>query len=391
MRELLAALGQAAVHHGNQLTYLLPLAVPAAAMWGIFYDHPVSGSERLVLTGFAIAQAGALCWIRRSPAGAVAAVSAIHLAATVVLDQHLLFGVLVSAYAAASRGGGRERSVAGWLALIVILAKCLIPLEVSRTHLLDSFFLLGTFGGFWLSGWYEASRRDYMAALHERSELLEREREVVQRRAADAERAKLVRDLHDILNHSITAMVLDAEAGEQTGDERAARATLRRVATTGRDSLGELRRLLGILRAAPDGTSREATTPRPDLSLLDQLVATIPEGGPRVRLEREGSARPVDASIEVAAYRVVQESLTNVIKHAGAVDVLIRLTHRLDRLDILVHNAPSTVPTKWPATRGTGLVGMRERVTLLGGSLQVGPSDDGGFALAVTLPLAMRP
>lgn len=146
--------------------------------------------------------------------------------------------------------------------------------------------------------------------------------------------------------------------------------------------------VLGFLAFWVGGTPDELRPP-PTLDQIEELVALIPEGGPRVTLERQGQVRPADTSIELAAYRVVQESLTNVAKHAGEVDTGVRLTYLPDSLEIEVHNALPGARRR-RSTPGTGLVGMRERVELLGGTLHAGTNDDGGFTVYATLPLRQQ-
>ncbi|MEV4018940.1 ATP-binding protein [Nonomuraea angiospora] len=177
-------------------------------------------------------------------------------------------------------------------------------------------------------------------------------------------------------------MVLDAEAAADTREKM--EETLRRVAHTGRESLAELRRLLGVLREAPPGHNPLA--PPLKLEQLDDLIAALPPGGPRVRLERQGAIRQVDASIEQAAYRVVQEALTNVAKHAGPVDVRVILAYEPARLTIRVTNPVRGAAATIGNGAGVGLIGMRERVELLGGSVKA-TGEGGTFNLCATLPL----
>ncbi|SPL88722.1 two-component system sensor kinase [[Actinomadura] parvosata subsp. kistnae] len=240
------------------------------------------------------------------------------------------------------------------------------------------------FVGFCAVGRVDARQRDRIAELQARSRLLEVERAEAERRAAERERALLARELHDILNHSVTTMVVDAEAGADTGDDM--ERTLRRVARTGRESLAELRRLLGVLREPP---GHDPLAPPPRLDQLDALLAAVPPGGPRVSLERRGEVRPADGSIELAAYRVVQEALTNAARHAGPVEVKVVLDYAPSRLSIQVTNPVSDVPGTIGNGAGVGLVGMRERVELLGGTVHAGRAGD-VFEVRATLPLRSR-
>ncbi|MFB6720896.1 sensor histidine kinase [Kribbella sp. NPDC056345] len=329
-----------------------------------------------------LAQTVALTWARRFPAAMMLVIIAMEAALFWVSHSVLTFGVIIAAYYAASWGDRRQRIVA----LSAGLGYCAVAVALTTISNIRTLPMAGAmvmcFLGFWISGRFEASQRSRISELRETSSRLAEERAVAEQRAADRERALLARELHDILNHSVTRMVLDAEAGAETGDEAAARQTLYRVADTGRDSLAELRRLLGVLRTETPDELR----PPPDLNQLDELVDRIPSSGPQVTVDRQGEVRPADTSIELAAYRVVQESLTNVAKHAGAVPTNVRLTYLTGALEIEVVNELPRDRRQTRAVRGTGLVGLRERVELLGGTLHAGPTKT-GFAVYATLPL----
>nr|WP_225953387.1 histidine kinase [Kibdelosporangium phytohabitans] len=223
------------------------------------------------------------------------------------------------------------------------------------------------FVGFWLSGRLGARQRGRIRELEaDRAEVVRRER------------ALLARELHDILNHSVTAMVLDATAAAETGTD--VRETLDRVARTGRDSLAELRRLLGVLRASSADGGHDPLVVPPGLAQIDALVSATPLD---VTVVRHGDPGRLDASIEHAAYRVVQEALTNVVKHAGPVATVVSLAFAADQLTVsVVNERPVTAGN--PGS-GLGLVGMRERVLLVGGMLQVTPRPD-GFEVRAVLP-----
>ncbi|WP_329083871.1 MULTISPECIES: sensor histidine kinase [unclassified Streptosporangium] len=351
------------------------------------------GDTLWILLALTFTQSLVLMWYRRFPLAVLVVVGALDLVLA-LLKMPIMVGYLV----AASRLGGWGRGNRQRIGVLSGLAVLLVGLPLAVIHDGEPMTVAAVFSamavlflGFWAVGRVEGRQRARIWELQARSRRLEAERELAERRAAERERALLARELHDILNHSVTAMVLDAEAAADTGEE--AEATLRRVANTGRESLAELRRLLGVLREPPDG--HDPLVPPPRLDQLEDLVTSSPPGGPRVRLERDGDVRQVDASIELAAYRVVQESLTNVAKHAGAVDVRVVLTYSPDRLEIRVGN-----PVPGPPSRdgdggpggtpgnggGVGLIGMRERVELLGGSVRV-VRNPGDFEVRATLPL----
>ncbi|TDC23036.1 sensor histidine kinase [Kribbella albertanoniae] len=361
-----------------QVNHLVTATFPLLAAVVNFQRFDSAGVVALV---GGLAQAIALTWARRFPAAMMLVIIALEAGIFFAGGNVLTFGVIIAAYYAASWADRRGRIVA----LSAGLGYCAVAvaLSIGNTRMLPmAGAMVMCFIGFWISGRFEASQRSRISELRETSSRLAEERAVAEQRAADRERALLARELHDILNHSVTRMVLDAEAGAETGDEAAARQTLYRVADTGRDSLAELRRLLGVLRTETPDELR----PPPDLNQLDELVDRIPSSGPQVTVDRQGEVRQADTSIELAAYRVVQESLTNVAKHAGAVPTNVRLTYLTGALEIEVVNELPRDRRQTRTARGTGLVGLRERVELLGGTLHAGPTKT-GFAVYATLPL----
>jgi signal transduction histidine kinase len=209
--------------------------------------------------------------------------------------------------------------------------------------------------------------------------------------AASTERARLARELHDVVAHSLTVVVTLAEAAAASAgtDPPAARDAMGQVATTGRQALAEMRRLVGVLRTEPQDDLADLAPVR-GLDGLDGLVAGARAAGLPVRLTVSGRPRRLNAATDSTAYRIVQESLTNVLKHASspsAVDVLLRWEEQ--RLMLQVgDDGRSPVGTGEP---GHGLVGMRERMAIFGGELSAGPSTSGGWRVRATLPLLEEP
>ncbi|HET7355457.1 MAG TPA: sensor histidine kinase [Nocardioidaceae bacterium] len=204
-------------------------------------------------------------------------------------------------------------------------------------------------------------------------------------RIAAEERTRIARELHDIVAHGIGVMVLQAEgAAEVVGhDPERARRAMERVADSGRASLVELRRALGALRD-PAGA---ATAPQPGLAMLEELLATVRSTGLCVELETSGDLPGLSAGVDLAAYRVIQEALTNTLRHAEATRAHVRLHHGDDRVELEVRDDGRGVGGRDPrAHDGRGLLGMRERVGLLGGSLEAGPALGGGFQVTAVLP-----
>ncbi|WP_240809032.1 sensor histidine kinase [Microbispora catharanthi] len=204
-------------------------------------------------------------------------------------------------------------------------------------------------------------------------------------RAAERERARIARDMHDILAHAVSLMVVQAEAGPVVvrSDPDRAEKTFDAIAAAGRDAMAQLRRMLGVLKETE--ASRD---PQPTLGRLPNLVAAVSATGPRTTLTVRGRPRPVPPDLDVAAYRVVQESLTNIVKHARAASATVAVDWEDDALVITVTDDGRGPGTPNPAGGGNGLIGIRERAAACGGQAAFGPGPDGtGFRVRVRLPL----
>jgi signal transduction histidine kinase len=230
------------------------------------------------------------------------------------------------------------------------------------------------------------SRRD-RDRLVERARLLELERDQEARLAANAERARIAREMHDVVAHSLSVTVAQADGGRYAGaaDPAAALQALETISKTGRQALADMRALLGVLR--DDEAQQRA--PQPDAGQIPALVQQVGAGGLDIRFDVTGRPAPMSAGAGLAAYRIVQESLTNVLKHAGpGCKASVALRWRPDALEVWISDngrgAGATVPTG--GTPGQGLLGMRERATLYGGSLDAGPVPGGGFGVRAVLP-----
>jgi signal transduction histidine kinase len=236
------------------------------------------------------------------------------------------------------------------------------------------------------AGLYVRARADYVGGLRDRATRLERERALLARQAAGEERVRIARELHDVVAHSVSLMVVQAQALAATGDQNAEqKEALGRLANLGREALSEMHRMLGVLRLETEGAAERQ--PQPGVADLDQLVRRTGETGLDVKLVTEGEPRALPSAVDLSAYRIVQEALTNVIRHAGAehVDVVLRYAPR--ELEVIVTDdgvGPSPVNG---AAGGHGLVGMRERVVLFGGALETGSGDGArGYRVSASLP-----
>jgi signal transduction histidine kinase len=217
-----------------------------------------------------------------------------------------------------------------------------------------------------------------------RAQLAERERDVAAREAVVEERARIARELHDAIAHNVSMMVVQAGAERRVIDQEhgSTKEVLETIERIGRDALTEMRRLVGMLRS----NRADELAPQPGLSHLPTLLAQVAEAGLPVELEIEGEPRQLPVGIELSAYRIVQEALTNALKHAGEAHAIVRVRYGADSLELeIVDDGPGG---QTPVTSGGhGLAGMRERVALYGGRLDAGRRPSGGFAVRVLLPV----
>ena len=343
-------------------------------------------------TGLILAQTLPLAWRRRHPL-AVSLVTGLAtagygLAPYPDLAMPVPVGGLVGMYSVAAWGSRRAALVAGGVAAAVVAVVMSLPR--TDADLVDAAFASLGLAGAWVLGDRARVQRALAAELSDRAVRLEREREGEARRAVVSERARIARELHDVVAHHVSMMVVQAEAGPLAVERDPARAAgaFEAIAATGRQALVEMRRLLGVLRG--DGQA-PSLAPQPGLDQVPSLVEQVGRAGLEVELVVEGEKAPLPAGVELSAYRIVQEALTNAVRHAGPgrARVLVRYGER--DLELTVRDeggGGGAAPAGGPPTRsGQGLVGMRERVSLFGGELHAGPGPDGGFTVAARLPL----
>jgi signal transduction histidine kinase len=235
----------------------------------------------------------------------------------------------------------------------------------------------------WLIGDSIGTRRRYVAALEDRAERLEREREAEAARAVAEEQARIARELHDVLAHTLSVIVVQAAAARDVFASRPERAreALEAIERSGRAALDELRQLLGSVRG------EEVTfAPPPRLADLDHLLDELRESGLPVSVTIEGHPAALPEAVDLSAYRVVQEALTNTLKHARATQAEVALRWREDALEVEIRD-DGLGSTSSNGT-GHGIVGMQERLSLLGGTLAAGPATEGGFTVLARFPLA---
>lgn len=264
---------------------------------------------------------------------------------------------------------------------LVAAAVSLAALVVDGYH--GALSALVPFALAWVIGDNLGTRRAYTRALEERADRLEREREAEAARAVAEEQARIARELHDVVAHNVSVMVVQAAAANDVFETRPDRArdALRAIEATGRGALVELRRLLGAVR----GEYTEFA-PQPGLDRMDELIDAVRSAGLEIELRIDGQPGLLPAAVEVSAFRVIQEALTNVLKHSHATRAEIVLRYADTGLDVEVRD-DGTGGTVNGGGVGYGLIGMRERVAAFGGSLDAGPVPTGGFAVTARFPL----
>ncbi len=318
---------------------------------------------------------------------------------------------LGQAIAAYSLGAYRSRRIVltaggitiGLLALLVLLAPPPgydhAQPELS-TSSLEVFLSLGLLAVVLpgLLGAYVQTRRAYTAELIDRADRLAREREERARRAVIDERARIARELHDEAAHHLSSIVVQAGAAERIveDDPEAAREALRFIRTQGKGTLDSMRQLIGVLRIDRDADVRR---PQPTLTRLPSLLEEARAAGTDVTWTQDGQPRPLPLTVDLAAYRTIQEGINNARRHAPGAAVHVRLHYLDDQVDVEVVNPPPPEPADAPevlpspddrADGGYGLVGLRERAEFVGGRASAGPTNDGGWQLRVSLPTPDR-
>jgi signal transduction histidine kinase len=354
-----------------------------AEVWSTsaFDDDP-----RGVVTVVVAAMTLPLAVRRRWPVGALAGVlvmATVSSAWNVFDDASFGMGVLlVAAYSVAAHSE-RQGAVAG---IGLILAWGAGSVVFDGVPFGDYLFVAVILGGVWAAGRTVRSRRMLAAALADQNVLLAHEQEARAKQAVAEERTRIARELHDVVAHSVSVMVVQAGAERRAlGDERPeTREALETIEHTGRQALGEMRRLLGMLRK---DDQELALAPQPSLEHLGLLVSQVREAGMPVELEIEGEPLALPAGIDLSAYRIVQEALTNALKHAGPARALVRVRYRRDELEIeVLDDGPG--PVEGNGATGHGLIGMRERVSMFGGDLAAGTRTEGGYAVHARLPIS---
>ncbi|MFI5524175.1 sensor histidine kinase [Streptomyces platensis] len=369
------------------LVLLFPLANPIALVSGL----DGAESEPLLLPApvvvvVVMVQGVALIWRRRYP-DALAAASVLLI--PLVLPS---FSILpVSLYALAKYGASRRNLLLGSGAAAVVL----IVWTMIATHFKAEAFV--PFSIFLvvpsvvvpvLFGMYRGAKRSLMVTLQDRADRLEREQHLLASQARMEERTRIAREMHDVVSHRVSLMVVHAGALEAgAGGTGVASDTGRLIGDMGRQALNELRQVLGVLRL-DDGDQQVPLSPQPTPDDIATLVEESRAAGMHIAFDVIGEPPATDSTVQPTLYRVIQEGLTNAHKHAGKVPARVEVRYQKDAVRVIVENeAPDgPVPTLLPSG-GHGLVGLGERVTVLGGTFEAGPLESGGFRITATVPL----
>ena len=294
--------------------------------------------------------------------------------------------VIVAAFATVAFDGGRRVVIAS---AVVTGGAVVVLLELPRLTWQVAVATWAVLSVVWVVGIVIRIYRGSVERAERRAALFAADREARAREAVSEERARLARELHDSVGHALNVVVLHAGAAQRIIEKKPelAREALASIETSGRQALGDIERMLGILRAPDEAAAVDVT---PGMGQLETLCEQVREAGLPVDLTVEGGVRALPASLDLTAYRIVQEALTNTLKHAGKTRASVRVTYEDTALAIEVLDEGKGVasPALAVAGGGRGLLGMRERVATFRGELEAGPRPEGGFGVRARLPLA---
>ncbi|MGW5264286.1 sensor histidine kinase [Microbispora sp. NPDC004025] len=369
-----------------------PLALLSLATVETFTRSGSVGARDVGVPGLLLLSAALivpLTWRREHPREVFAVVAAVSfvqwLLDVIVLPANI--AVLVAVYGVASRCTLRWALAAGAVAEFgLLLAMLRWSNDAGQAWPSSSAFIVAV----WIAGIYANTRRRYVESLVERAERAERERDQQARIAAAAERARIARELHDVVAHNVSVMVVQADGAGYAldGDPEQARRAMQAISATGRQALAEMRRLVGVLRQDA-GSPAEEYAPQPGVAQLGDLIRQVRDSGLPTEFTVTGTARTLPEGEQLAVYRIVQEALTNALKHGGpGTRAWVEMTYGRGELELRISDdgrgaaAPRLVG-------GHGLIGMRERAAMYGGSVEAAPRTGGGFRVVARIPIGM--
>lgn len=368
--------------------FVLLLLVLSHPRHGDVAKVPIPASEWLLAFGLVVP----LIWRRRWPSVVFAIVAAV--AFLQWLDRDLLaadLAPLVAFYTVAAYEPLRRVLIAaGVLEVGAVLAA--IRFGPVNAHFWAFVFVSGLVVAAGFIGYNIRTRRAYLAALEDRAARLERDRDREAHLAAVAERTRIAREMHDVVAHNIAVMTALADGAAYTVEADPDRATMimGQISDTGRSALAEMRRLLGVMRERNVPEQSQPTIPQPTIDDLDALIATVRAAGLPTRLTVSGTVVPLPPSAQLALYRMVQEALTNTLKHADATRADVLLAYRGREVELVVTNDGANGPMAEGAygiEGGHGIAGMRERAAVFGGQVDAGPMPQGGWRVRSVLQL----
>jgi signal transduction histidine kinase len=298
------------------------------------------------------------------------------------------FAAIVALYTVAAHCPRRTSLRAGAAALVALAAPIFSQVDWSPLGWNDLALVAELFAPLvaaWLLGSNIRTRREYLRAVEERAAQLEREQEANTRHAAAEEQARIAREVHDVVAHNLSVIIVQATAADEVfaSDPADAQRAVRTIGTTARRALDELRYVLGASGQQP------TLAPQPTLGGLEALLAQVRAAGLEVDLEIVGEQPELPPALELSAYRIVQEALTNTLRHAAAEHATVTLRFEPEAVSVDVLD-DGTAPPSVGGGNGRGLIGMRERVTTFGGQLEAGPDNGGGFRVSARLPVAQQ-
>jgi signal transduction histidine kinase len=372
---------------------LLALFMAASSVAPVLAGDPSWGKPKALGVTLALLSTLPVAWRARWPLTAFAIVlganaGCVYAAAPRQAAFQPFVALVLTAYSVGSRAEGRR---ALW-APPLLLAASVPAFVAARWHGQDSGNIIPSLVWLvagWATGRTVRSWRHKNMALEAANRELAEQRELRAQAAVAVERGRIARELHDVVAHNVSMIVVQAGAAARVlhGDQPDVRNALEVIAATGRETVDEMRTLLGVLRS-DDG--RAALKPQPGLADLEQLASAVREAGLPVTLRIEGGARPLPPALDLSAFRIVQEALTNALKHAGAARAEVTVRYEDGQVSLEIADSgpgPDGGPGGGQGRTGHGLAGMRERAAMFGGELEAARGDGGGFTVRARLPL----
>jgi signal transduction histidine kinase len=386
---MLGPTGYPASRTAGRWVFDVLVTVVAAAAAGPVLFH--NGRHPSATAGILLVLAAAPLLVRRTwPIPVFVVVLALNAVAGLVGNGHPVNGLalLIALYTVTAMRPRRDALVCAGLLELTVMTGLL--LFAGGDWWYDGIFASGMVAAALGLGLYSATRRAYLAELHDRAERLERERDQQVALAAAAERARIAREMHDIVAHHLTVMttLADGAVAVSASSPQQATEVMRSVSATGRRALADTRRLLGVLRQRPGQDQAENFQPVPGLAQLDSLIEQVRAAGLDTTLEIHGPAPDLPAGVQLTVYRLVQEALTNTLKHGGSgARATVRLQFPPDEVRVDIDDDGAGAAAAATASIGNGLAGMRERVHAYGGDVQAGPRKPGGWTVSARLRL----